>query len=160
MPAMKTLALLSVLVFAATQIHADWPRLRGPKGDGVAEGSKVTTTWSEKEHIAWKVNLPGPGSSSPITLGDKVFVTCWSGYGDGTGDDMTKLVRHLVCVSKTNGKILWDKSVPAAQPEDQANGMLMEHGYASSTPVSDGKSVFVFFGKTGALAFDLDGKQL
>jgi hypothetical protein len=120
----------------------------------------VPTTWSEKEHIAWKAQLPGPGSSSPIIVGDKAFITCWSGYADGTGDDMSKLVRHLVCLSKSDGKILWDKTVPAAQPEDQAGGMLMEHGYASSTPVSDGKSVFVFFGKTGALAFDLDGKQL
>ena len=34
------------------------------------------------------------------------------------------------------------------------------HGYASSTPVSDGKRVFVFFGKTGVLAFDFEGKQL
>jgi outer membrane protein assembly factor BamB len=36
----------------------------------------------------------------------------------------------------------------------------MEHGYSSSTPVTDGERVYVFFGKTGALAFDLDGKQL
>jgi hypothetical protein len=69
-------------------------------------------------------------------VGEKVFVTCWSGYGDGTSKDINQLVRHLVCVSKTDGKILWDKTVPAVQPEDEAGGMLMEHGYASSTPTS------------------------
>src|SRR5207244_2311670 len=35
-----------------------------------------------------------------------------------------------------------------------------EHGYASATPVTDGERVFVFFGKSGVLAFDMDGKQL
>lgn len=157
---MRTLVLLAAVALTVPPTHADWPRLRGPKGDGIAEGSKLPTTWSEKEHIAWKAKLPGPGSSSPIVVGDKIFVTCWSGYADGSSDDASKLVRHLVCVSKADGKIVWDKTVPAVQPEDRAGGMLMEHGYASSTPVSDGQNVFVFFGKTGALAFDLDGKQL
>ena len=38
--------------------------------------------------------------------------------------------------------------------------MFAEHGYASHTPVSDGERVFVFFGKTGVLAFDMAGKEL
>lgn len=157
---MKTVAFLTVVAACfAPLAHADWPRLRGPNGDGIAEG-KAPLTWNAKEHIQWQAALPGPGSSSPIVVGDRVLVTCWSGYADGSEGPLSDLKRHLVCLSKTDGKILWDKTVPAAMPEDQAGGMLMEHGYASSTPVSDGKSVFVFFGKTGALAFDLDGKQL
>ncbi len=156
---MRILSLLTAVVLFSANLQADWPRLRGAKGDGTAEGN-VPVKWSDTENLKWKVALPGPGSSSPITVGEKVFVTCWSGYGDGTGKDINQLVRHLVCVGKTDGKILWDKSVPAVQPEDEAGGMLMEHGYASSTPTSDGQSVFVFFGKSGALAFDLDGKQL
>ncbi len=156
---MRTLTLLAVFIAFAADVHADWPRLRGAKGDAKAEGH-LPTTWSDTENLQWKALLPGPGSSSPIILGDKVFITCWSGYADGTGDDMTQMVRHLICLNKIDGKILWDKTVPAVQPEDFANGMLMEHGYASSTPVSDGTSVFVFFGKSGALAFDMQGKQL
>ncbi len=156
---MRTLTFLSACITIAVNVHADWPRLRGAMGDAKAEGS-LPTTWSDTENLQWKASLPGPGSSSPIIVGDKVFITCWSGYADGTSDDMSKMVRHLICISKIDGKILWDKIVPAVQPEDFANGMLMEHGYASSTPVSDGTSVFVFFGKTGALAFDMQGKQL
>jgi hypothetical protein len=157
--AMRTLALLAAAILVTLTAHADWPRLRGVNGDGVAEG-KPPTKWSATENIKWQAALPGPGSSSPIVVGDKVFVTCWSGYADGSGDDISKLVRHLVCISKADGKIVWDKTVPAVQPEDQAGGMLMEHGYASSTPTSDGQSVFVFFGKSGALAFDMKGTQL
>lgn len=157
--AMRITALLSILALIATSASADWPRLRGAKGDGIAEG-KVPVKWSDTENLKWKAALPGPGSSSPIIVGDKVFITCWSGYADGSNGSLDQLVRHLLCLSKADGKILWDKTVPAVQPEDQAGGMLMEHGYASSTPVSDGQSVFVFFGKTGALAFDMNGTQL
>jgi outer membrane protein assembly factor BamB len=59
-----------------------------------------------------------------------------------------------------NGKTLWDQTVAARQPEDRFSGFLQDHGYATSTPASDGESVFVFFGKSGVVAFDLDGKQL
>ena len=149
--------LLSACV--ATLAHGDWPRLRGPNGDGIAEG-KAPLTWSATQNIQWKAVLPGPGSSSPIVVGDRVFVTCWSGHGDGSNGPLENLKRHLVCLNKADGKLLWDKAVPAAMPEDEAGGMLMEHGYASSTPVSDGTSVFVFFGKSGAFAFDLEGQQL
>jgi hypothetical protein len=39
-------------------------------------------------------------------------------------------------------------------------GFMREHGYASSTPVTDGERIYTFFGKSGVLAFDMDGKQL
>jgi len=135
--------------------HACAVRMAMAKAEG-----KVPVTWSAGERIAWKANLPGPGSSSPIIVGDRVFITCWSGYGDGSGGSMDKLKRHLLCLSKADGKILWDKTVPAVQPEDEYTGFITEHGYASNTPTSDGTRVFVFFGKSGALAFDFDGKQL
>ena len=140
-----------------------WTRFRGPNGSGVStETDPTPTTWSATENLKWKVALPGPGSSSPIIVGDKIFVTCWSGYGvEGIDDaDQSKLKRHLICLDKASGKIIWDKNVPAALPEDDYGGMFAEHGYASHTPVSDGKNVYVFFGKSGALAFDLEGKQL
>ena len=56
--------------------------------------------------------------------------------------------------------INWTKTVAAEQPEDDYQGYLTEHGYASNTPVTDGKNVFVFLGKTGVLAFTLDGEEL
>ncbi len=164
-PAMK-LKLILVAVFAVTAFsisHADtnWPRLRGADADGIAKRADIPLTWSDTENMAWKTALPGPGSSSPIVWGDKVFVICWSGYGDKPeAQDMTKLQRHLVCLSLADGKIIWDKTVPAAQPEDPYQGYITEHGYASSTPVTDGERVYAFFGKSGALAFDFDGKQL
>ncbi len=143
---------------------ADWPRFRGPNGSGISPDDKpVPVEWSATKNLKWKIALPGPGSSSPIVVGDRIFVTCWSGYAtegqQGTGD-ITALKRHLVCVDRATGKILWDRSVPAKQPEERYGGMFAQNGYASHTPVSDGKSVFAFFGKSGVHAFDLDGKAL
>jgi outer membrane protein assembly factor BamB len=161
MSALRNLWLLGIAL-NTTQGATEWPCFRGPDGSGIAAAdAKPPTTWSDSQNLKWKLTLPGPGSSSPIVSGERIFITCYSGYGDGSnGGSPDKLQRHLICVDRKAGKILWDKSVPADLPEDPYFGPLTEHGYASSTPATDGERVYVFFGKTGALAFDHDGKQL
>ena len=158
----RVLPLLLALTTASATYAADWLQFRGPNSSGIAAAdAKPATTWSDSENVQWKIALPGPGSSSPIVCRERVFVTCYSGYGDGSsGGGPDKLQRHLICLERQSGRILWDQSVPADLPEDAFTGNLTEHGYASSTPVTDGERVYVFFGKTGALAFDLEGKQL
>lgn len=139
----------------------DWRQFRGPGLSGRSPDTTLPTKWSDTENLAWKAKLPGPGSSSPIVVGKKVFVTCYSGYGaGGSSDDQKNLRRHLVCVDAESGKELWSKSVAPVLPEDNFRGFLVQHGYASHTPASDGERVYCFFGKTGVVAFDLDGKQL
>ncbi len=153
------------LAFTTLSLHAatstDWPRFLGPTGAAIVAESKVPLKWSDSENLVWKAEMPGPGSSSPIVFGDKVFVTCWTGYGDKEGaNDMSKLTRHLLCLSKADGKVLWDAKAPSNVEEDPWKGYITEHGYATHTPVTDGERVYVFFGKSGALAFDMAGKQL
>ena len=155
--------LFVVMLASSTAASADWIRFRGPNGSGVsAEDKAMPVKWSATENLRWKVALPGPGSSSPIIVGDKVFVTCWSGYGTDRGNagDQKNLRRHLVCLDRNTGKVNWDKKIEPHLPEDEYRGMFAEHGYASHTPVSDGQNVYVYFGKTGALAFDMEGNQL
>lgn len=158
----RWLSVLGIAAALSAAESADWSRFRGPNGSAVSDARGVPTEWSDSKNLAWKTELPGPGSSSPIIVGDRVFVTCYSGYGTGRGapGDIKKLERHLICVSLKDGKILWDKSIAAKQPEESYSRMLGEHGYATSTPVSDGERVFVFFGASGVLAFDLAGQQL
>ena len=151
------IVLIGVLGPAAA---ADWLQFRGPGGLGIAPDKGMPLKWSADTNLAWKAELPGPGASSPIVVGDRVFVTCYSGYGlskDEPGDQKN-LKRHLVCVDRKTGKMLWTRDVAALVPEPNYAGFQSLHGYASSTPVSDGKNVYVFFGKTGVFAFDLDGK--
>lgn len=151
--------LLAVLSAVA---EADWLRFRGPNGSGISEEAAATPDSWSPEKLKWKVALPGPGSSCPIVVGEKVFITCWSGYGEDRNDpgEQENLKRHLVCFDRNSGDKLWDKVVSPVLPEDRYGGMFAEHGYASHTPTSDGEHVFVFFGKTGVLAFDMDGEQI
>lgn len=141
--------LLSPNVIAA----GDWPRFRGPNGSAVSDDRNTPVEWSPSENIVWRTQLPGPGTSSPITTGGKVFLTCFTGDSD-------KLERILVCVDERDGKTLWQKGVKGVKGEDRPNRMLDGHGYASSTPATDGERVFVLFGKAGVLAFDLEGNEL
>jgi len=148
-----------VVLFAG----ADWTRFRGPRGSGVSNDKGVPTTWSASENIVWKTPLPGFGSSSPITLGKKIFLTCYSGYGldrDKPGDQKN-LVRHVLCIDRPTGKILWDKRSKARLPETAYDSGCIElHGYASSTPTTDGEAVYAFFGTSGVWKYSLHGEVL
>lgn len=153
---------LSMAMAVPSSLAEDWPQFRGPNGSSLSP-SELPISWTPTENLAWKVPLPGPGVSSPIVVGSKVIVTCYSGYGLDRQNpgEINNLMRHVVCFDARSGKQLWQADVKAEMPEDPFTGIgVVAHGYASHTPVSDGKNVYVFFGKSGALAFNLEGKQL
>jgi len=154
------LAVMSFGTFAMPLQAGDWPQFRGPGGTGVSDEKDLPTQWNETENLKWKIPLPGPGSSSPIVSGGRLFVTCYSGYGEGATGSVDALKRHLLCVDPDSGTILWSKTVDSTAKEDPWRGYIREHGYASSTPICDGTYVYVFFGKTGALAFDMKGQEI
>ena len=156
-------ALLCTLVAGLSIADAaDWSRFRGPNGSGISEDkAAIPAEWGEKKNLQWKAELPGAGSSSPIVVGERVFVTCWSGYMDRKGPgSLENLKRHLICFDRKTGKELWNKDVKAKLPEDTMRGMFAENGYATHTPVSDGEVVIAFFGKSGVHAYDMEGKKL
>ena len=160
---MKSLptAFLLTAVMATTCLSGDWSRFRGPNGSGVADESAVPAEWGDDTNLSWKAELPGPGGSSPIIVGDDVFITCYTGYGDGGGGSIEDLQRHLLCIDRATGDIRWQKTIDAVLPEDEYRGMgVPEHGYATHTPVSDGEQVYVFYGKSGVHAYDMEGNHL
>jgi outer membrane protein assembly factor BamB len=144
---------LTFLLIPGFALAGDWPRFRGPNGAAVSDDAATPLHWSPTENIVWRTTLPGAGASSPITTGGRVFVTCYTGQG-------SSVERILVCVDEQSGNILWQKGVKGVANEDRPHGMLLGHGYASSTPTTDGERVYVLFGKSGVFAFDLEGKQL
>src|SRR5690606_22152159 len=90
-------------------------------------------------------------------------LTCYSGYGLDAKDpgDPAALKRHALCLSLADGRILWNKEVPVAGRETQYSGpYITMHGYASSTPVTDGERVYFFFNTSGVVAYSLDGEKL
>ncbi len=176
-------------VSAALLGAADWRGFRGD-GSGTSPDNNLPTEWSQ-DNVLWKIKLPGAGTSSPILVGDKIYLTAYSGYGQkisagmggkGKGDfkkgdfkkgdfkggfgkgaetgDQKALQFHVLCYDRANGNLVWKKDIEPKLPEMSYTGFMSQHGYTSSTPVSDGKNIYVFLGKTGVLAFDLAGKQL
>lgn len=138
-----------------------WSRFRGPGGRGLAPAARAPLHWSATENLRWRAELPGPGSSSPVVWGGRVFVTAYSGYGDGSENAMPRdLVRHLLCYELATGRLLWRADEPATAAEDPYEGYLLEHGYASSTPTTDGERVYCLFGKNGVFAYDFEGRKV
>jgi outer membrane protein assembly factor BamB len=148
---------------AVLLMGADWPRFRGPAATGISQGAAAPVTWTATENVAWKTEMPGAGGSSPVVAGDRVFLTCYSGYGLDKEDpgDQKNLRHHLVCVNRADGSVLWDKVSEADLPEKEYDrGFIYLHGYASGSPAVDDKAVYAFFGRSGVFAYDLDGKLL
>ena len=154
--------LIGSMCLSSFSFAEDWTRFRGPNGSGAGESKPVPTKWGDAENIKWKVDLPGKGSSCPIVIGDQVIVTCYSGFGldKGKPGEVENLRRHLICFDRNSGKPVWEKTLVPTNAEDPYKGYISDHGYASSTPVTDGKKLFVMFGKSGLYSFDLSGKEL
>lgn len=153
-----------VLAFlSGNSLYGDWDQFRGPGGNATSHETNLPLQWSEKENIGWRVELPGLGGSSPIVVGNRVLVTCYSGYAESADSpgDMNKLMRHVVCIDRTSGKISWKIDVEPHLPESKyEGGNNTWHGYSSSTPASDGKHLYIFFGKTGVFCIDMQGKEV
>lgn len=144
------------LALWAQEKSADWPQFRGPGGRATSANTGLPLTWSATENLVWKTALPGPGASSPIVGGDRIFVTCYSGYGVGGSGrgEMSQLKLHVVCVDRDSGRILWDRNVTPRLPEQTT--MREDHGYASSTPAADTHRVYAFCAEamTGKIVYE------
>ena len=154
------LVLLLYSLPTATLLSEDWPRFRGPTGDGISSDVKVPLKWGDTNNLKWKLKLPGKGFSSPIVAGDYVFVTCYSDADRDADRDLNDLKRHLLCVHRHKGEVVWSKVVRSTSAENRGPSFGTRHGFASHTPVSDGERVYVLFGNSGVLAFDMKGKEL
>ena len=135
---------------AASAATEDWPCWRGPRGDGTSRETNLPTEWSDTENVAWKVAVPGTGHSSPVVLGDKIFLTT-------ALEDEQK--RVLLCLDRRNGKQLWQSDVLSAPLE----GKHELNSYASATPATDGRHVYVSFLEQPhirLICFDLNGNEV
>ena len=159
-----SLCCATVLLTAAARpsLAENWPQFRGTGGNATAAKAEPPLNWSATENIAWKSALPGRGASSPVIWGDRIFLTAYTGFGtDETNtSDKSKLRLHVICIDRRNGEVSWDRSIPASEHTQKLTRRIQDHGYATSTPVTDGQAVYAFFGVSGAVAYDFDGNQL
>jgi outer membrane protein assembly factor BamB len=141
-------ATLSV-VLPSPGADRQWPRFRGPTGQGDTGQSTLPTDWDKAgRNILWRVKTPGLGNSSPIIWGDHLFLT---------SSDAKGIERFLHCYDRNTGAIRWMRQAPTAKPEP---GVRDKNGYASATPVTDGQRVIAFLGSCGLVCYDFDGKLL
>src|SRR5688572_1429593 len=130
----RLLPALFGLVLIASSLRAEpWPMWRGPRLDGVsAERGPFPSKWSARENIVWKCAIPGTGHSSPVLWGDRIYLTSCV---ETTGE------RLLLCIDRKGGKIAWQKAV-LKSPLEKKHDL---NSYASSTPTTDGKHIWVTF---------------
>ena len=119
-----------VLLICATALAAegDWPRFRGPNGAGISPATTVPVKWTESDYN-WKVTLPGPGHSSPILWGEKIFLSC---------ADPATAKRTILCLKAADGSILWQRDYPSKTYDQH-----QDNCYAASTPAVDAENVYV-----------------
>lgn len=130
--------------FLLANSHADWLQFRGTDSTGVAEG-EAPAEFKGDESIAWSVELPGRGLSSPIVIGDNVVVTASS------GPDQELL--HVICFDANSGDIRWERRF-------WATGRTMTHkktSVAAPTPCSNGELIFAYYSSNDLFCLDLEG---
>jgi outer membrane protein assembly factor BamB len=122
-----------------------WSRWRGPSGQGHVTAGKYRDAWSATDGVKWKTRIPGSGNSSPIVWKDRLFLTT-------AENDGAKL--SLLAFNRSDGKMVWQTVVP----QEATEKVHAKNGYASATPVTDGKLIYASFGRHGLVAFDFDGR--
>lgn len=141
------IVLLCVVFLVSSVSGENWPRFRGPNGQGISEAKGIPTKWSERDYD-WKVTLAGRGHASPVVWEGKIFVTC---------ADATSRRGVLLCLKSDDGQELWRHEQDLTKyPLNRLNS------YASATPAVDADGVYVLWpgsDKTVLAALTHEGKE-
>jgi outer membrane protein assembly factor BamB len=140
---MKSMNFL-VIALALMSTAADWPdflpntRLMSVSGD-------LPIQWSPEQNIAWRIELPGDGQSSPVVYQDRIVVSSVEG-------DMKD--RNLItCIDLTTGNQIWQHTFPTAL--EIKSSLYVSR--AAPTPAADEIGVVVLFESSDVIALDWDG---
>ena len=138
-----------VLLGATLTVQAgDWTQFRGPEGTGVSKESGLPSKWAADQNIAWKVPLPGKGLSSPIILGNTVYITACSERGEGR--------LHVLAFDAKTGKEQWRRSIIATG----GTGCHPKTNMAAPTPVGSDKAIVALFASADLVAYKANGDLL
>lgn len=140
-PRRNAVLLLLISLCVGSEIAADdWTQFRGKNATGVAgRNENPPTEFSTEKNVAWSVEL-GKGVAGPIISGNRVFTTMMTEDGQFA----------ILAFDAATGEELWSKSFEAGTlPE-----IMSPNQHASSTPATDGKTVFVHFSTIGLIAVD------
>ncbi len=157
----------SVSVFGA-EADDHWPTWRGPNFDGISVDGNPPLTWSETEHVKWKVSVPDTDNSTPVVWGDRIIFLS----SEPTAEDrrtrpsktsnreiFTKMPTvpyrfNVVCLSREDGRTLWSTTVAEAIPYE---GHHPDTGFSPYSPITDGEYIWASFGSRGLHCLRMDG---
>jgi outer membrane protein assembly factor BamB len=134
-------SLLSLIV--TSRVNGQWTRFRGPNGSGVDSAAGYPVDFSPAKNVVWKTSVPY-GQSSPIVLGNRVFLTA---------SEADRLL--TICIDARTGRELWRQQIP----RERAAKTFKANDPASPTPAADESGVFVFFPDLGLVSYSLEGKE-
>jgi outer membrane protein assembly factor BamB len=151
-------ALMATLARGLAAASSTWPQFRGPLGNGQSPASNVPVRWSETNNLVWKVAVPGRGRSSPVVLGDRVWLTLAVEKGVVrkriSGDDM-QTAEHVsleaVCLDGASGQIVWRTKLFAWDHPDPVHWL---NSWATPTPVVEPDRLYCDFGTFGTACLD------
>jgi outer membrane protein assembly factor BamB len=170
----RLLFVLSLLLcLGSVLIAEDWPQFRGPTGQGHATAKDLPISWNETENVAWKTAVPGKGWSSPVILGDQIWLTTAFETPEdeskakerlkaNTGNQPLVLCAeatfHALCLDKKTGTILHNIKLFS---EKEPQWVHAQNSYASPTPILENGRVYCHFGTHGTICLDAKtGKTL
>jgi outer membrane protein assembly factor BamB len=168
------LALLAATAGRSVELRAQspeaeryWPQWRGPSANGVSRTAEPPIEWSETKNIAWKVEIPGRGHSTPVVWGDLLFLTTavpvgvngdaqHAPRGSLPGKGVHRFV--VMALDRHTGKTVWQRVANEVEPHENAH---VDNGtWASGSPIVDGERLFAYFESFGLYAYTLDGTLL
>lgn len=146
-------ATLSIATVVSTQ---DWPHWRGPNYNGAVAATGLPTEFGPQQNVRWTAKLPGPGASTPIVVGERIFLT-------SVDTRRERLV--AMCLDRTTGALQWSHDAgsgyqPTPEGTHIARGQKTRATYACPSPTTDGERVVFFFGNGDLVTYDFAGKEL
>lgn len=153
MKPLLTVLAMSALAFDLCSAETEWPQFRGPRGDGTSLARSLPVTWSETNHRVWKAPIPGRGRSSPVVLGDRIWLTTAIEQGiqrTRIGPDDMQTAEHIslraVCLEATNGRIIWETTLFDVEKPDPVHWL---NSWATPTPAVEADRLYCDFGTFG-----------
>lgn len=144
------LALLMTLAPGPLPAASDWPQWRGPAFNGSSEVTRLPDSFGPDENVVWRTTLPGQGAATPVTVGDRIFLSALE-------TETEELI--AICLERSSGRILWERVCGSGRlPSERSRGR--ENTFAACSPATDGELVAFLFGNGELATFDVAGRAL
>lgn len=139
------MACIGLLLPLSANAAENWPQWRGPNLNGSTTETGLPDKLDPDANALWKAVLPGHSNGTPIIWEDRVFITALDRQSQ-------KLL--AICMDNKTGKPLWQREVGEGFASNDRNNL------ATPSPITDGKTVWFYYGSGDLAAFDMEGKPL